>query len=138
MQKPLNCRKDTPSYPMKVYHRLCCLQSSELKISMLPGSIFKVNPQGEVKDEARGSRWRWLPCSHSHSPSGSCSSLWSVEGHPEWDKELGPLYSSIDQSVEMGFSLQTCGLELSLSLQPSTVPWWGKGSLAVNCQLSTP
>lgn len=45
--------------------------------------------------------------------------------------------ASATQPAETGFSLQTCGLELSPSLQPSAVPCWGKGTLAGNCRLST-
>lgn len=41
--------------------------------------------------------------------------------------------ASATQPAETGFSLQTCGLELSPSLQPSAVPCWGKGTLAGNC-----
>lgn len=45
--------------------------------------------------------------------------------------------ASATQPAETGFSLQTCGLELSPSLQPSAVPCWGKGTSAGNCRLST-
>lgn len=73
-------------------------------------------------------------CSHR----GSHRTPWSVgslESYPEWDK-VGPLFPSINQALDMSFSLKKHGLGSALFNQ---VPLLGgeRGSLAVSCQLST-
>lgn len=145
-QKPFRWRKRIPSHSMSTAR--CMLFSggviraaysevlrSELRTFL--GGVLRISPAGEV-DGAWSGRRRQAAGRSNCSHRGSRRTPWSLgclESYPEWD-EVGPLFPSINQALDTGFSLKERGLGSALFNQ---VPLLGgeRGSLAVSCQLST-
>lgn len=85
--------------------------------------------------EAEGADRRALGATAPVGPAAPSGALKVIQNRTRRLALCAP--ASATQPAETGFSLQTCGLELSPSLQPSAVPCWGKGTSAGNCRLST-
>lgn len=122
-------------------HPPCGSQSSELEVSersrvvYFQGQSPRGGEGGSMGQEAEGADRRAVGATAPVGPAAPSGALKVIQNGTRRLALCAP--ASATQPAETGFSLQTCGLELSPSLQPSAVPCWGKGTSAGNCRLST-